>query len=103
MKLSNKIVIGLGALLLSVGVTNANLTNDKNQFAKKDLPYEYSIKQVAKDLPYEYYEYSVKQVAKDLPYEYSVKQVAKDLPYEYSVKQVAKDLPYEYRITSDKA
>ena len=53
MKLSNKIVIGLGALLLSVGVTNANLTNDKNQFAKKDLPYEYSIKQVANEFPYE--------------------------------------------------
>ena len=100
MKLSNKIVIGLGALLLSVGVANTNLTNDQNQFAKKDLPYEYSVKQVAKDLPYEY---SVKQVAKDLPYEYSVKRVAKDLPYEYSVKQVAKDLPYEYKIVSNKA
>ena len=74
MNLRNKVALGLGALLLSVGVANTNLTNDQNQFAKKDLPYEYS-----------------------------VKQVAKDLPYEYSVKQVAKDLPYEYRIINDKA
>lgn len=84
MNLKNKVALGLGALLLSMGVANLN-QGDLEQVAKTELPYEYAVKQIAKT---------------ELPYEYAVKQVAKtELPYEYSVKQVAKtELPYEYAV-----
>ncbi|WP_426272385.1 hypothetical protein [Exiguobacterium sp. R-17] len=83
MNLKNKVALGLGALLFSMGVANLNQADHFQQVAKTELPYEYAVKQVAKT---------------ELPYEYAVKQVAKtELPYEYAVKQVAKtELPYEY-------
>ncbi|KNH34726.1 hypothetical protein [Exiguobacterium acetylicum] len=71
MNLKNKVALGLGALLLSMGVANWHQNDQSKQIAKTELPYEYVMKQVAKT---------------ELPYEYAVKKVAKtELPYEYVV------------------
>ncbi|MGI1804643.1 hypothetical protein ACRPK8_02815 [Exiguobacterium sp. TDN 0502] len=83
MNLKNKVIVGFGALLFSMGVVASSQTSQVEQIAKTELPYEYAVKKVATELPYEY---AVKKVATELPYEYAVKQIAKtELPYEYSV------------------